>query len=102
MALDPRSFIKNYSILVTELFFTPLSLPRPPLGILCHINFLKEYTLVSFQEKICGEILVRYRVMAPDQKPFIINYSPWTTGTFPSSPLSSPTSHWGFYATWIF
>ena len=40
--------------------------------------------------------------MAPDQRPFIMNYSPWTTGTFPSSPLPSPPSHWEFYAIWIF
>ena len=32
MALDPRSFIKNYSLLVTELLFTSPLLPRSHLG----------------------------------------------------------------------
>ena len=85
----------NFSLL-------PPPSPVPLLGILCHIHFLKEYTLVSFQEKICVEILRHYRVMDPDQRPFIIHYSPWTTGYFPSYLLSSPPSLWGFYAIWIF
>ena len=47
------------------------SFPLPLLGILCHVNFLQEYTWGSFQKKVCKKITAHYRVMAPGLWSFI-------------------------------
>ena len=84
MAPEQRSFVIICSLWTTG---TSPSFPLIPLGILCHIVYLKEYTQGSFQKKVCTNINANCRVMAPDLWYFFIYYFLWATGTSPFFPL---------------
>ena len=51
MALDPRSFIKNYSLLVTEFLFTFPLLPPSHLGDFMPQRFSKRVSMGEFPRK---------------------------------------------------